>query len=222
MTKNKHFYSTLLLIIIIFVTIVFVLTSAITSEELDEVCDQDHRVMLRNGEWGCYDPYNITGNLTVNGLLNNVQPHMYGIATEQQLAVSTGVWYNVTFNNSLGDIENMTFNNNNDTLYIIFDGHYSITFGVSIIDVAASPNANVAMRIVVNGLEVPGSYFEVTTTKQNSIQYLEHSTHVYLLSGDVVNMQWVTSSTSASINSLGTYSSGTNGVAYGFIIRDSV
>ena len=162
----------------------------------------------------------VEGNFSVGGIFNNVPPHMYGIATEQQTAVSSDTWYNISFNKSIGDINKILFDSiNNDTLTINYSGHYSIMFGISVIDVSPSPNAEVAFRITVNGVELEGSYFEITTTKQNAVQFQEHLTHSSLMSGDELNMQWITSDTDVSINNLNTYSNTRGHLAYGYIIR---
>jgi hypothetical protein len=61
----KHEASTVMLIIILSIMVVFVVVSAITSEDVDEVCSTDGTFLYRNmGSWGC-------GNITVNNSFND-------------------------------------------------------------------------------------------------------------------------------------------------------
>ena len=218
--KSKHRFSTYCLIGLLVVGVLVGIVSAINSEELDEICNESDKILYRNGEWACKDPNSFNGNLTVSGLINNVPPHMFGIATDEQTAVSVDNWYNITFNASIGDIENMTFNGgNNDNLTILYDGHYVIDFEVSLIDSSPSPNANVAIRVIKNGVEVAGSYREVTTAKQNAVVSLGREFEVIANAGDTLNMQWITSDTDVSVNTLNTYSDEVSVVATGIINR---
>jgi len=120
--------------------------------------------------------------------------HMHGLVTDIQTVNSVDTWYNVTFNSTLGDVQYLRFVDNK-TVIIDHEGHYTITFGCGIIDDSPSPNADVAMRITHNNVEVIGSYVEMDTTKQNADFWMEHTTHTELNANDTLNMQYISSDT---------------------------
>jgi len=141
--------------------------------------------------------------------------HMHGLATEIGTVDNINTWYNLTFNSSLGDIYLLTFEENK-TIVIDHDGHYTISFGLGIMDSSSSPKANVGSRITVNGIEIIGSYIEEDTTKQNADIWIEHTTHTELKAGDRLNMQYIASDTDVTIQQQDTYA--TQGFsAYGYI-----
>jgi len=143
-------------------------------------------------------------NLNVTGTLTTGISHMHGLVTEIQTVSTIDTWYNVTFNSSLGDTYNIDFEDNR-TLVISHDGHYTINFGCGIMDDSPSPNANVGMRITNNGAEVSGSYVEVDTTKQNADLWIEHTTHSEFSLGDELNMQYIASDTDVTMEQEDTY-----------------
>jgi len=143
-------------------------------------------------------------NLNMTGTLTTGISHMHGLATEVQTVSTIDTWYNVTFNSSLGDAYNIGFEDNR-TLVISHDGHYTINFGCGIMDDSPSPNANVGMRIINNGTEVSGSYVEVDTTKQNADLWIEHTTHSEFSLGDKLNMQYIASDTDVTMEQEDTY-----------------
>ena len=143
-------------------------------------------------------------NLNMTGTLTTGISHMHGLATEIQTVTTIDTWYNVTFNASLGDTYNIGFEDNR-TLVISHDGHYTINFGCGIMDDSPSPNANVGMRITNNGAEVSGSYVEVDTTKQNADLWIEHTTHSEFSLGDELNMQYIASDTDVTMEQEDTY-----------------
>jgi hypothetical protein len=147
---------------------------------------------------------------------NNVNlSHMHGGVTTVHTVDVINTWYNLTFNTSLGDIENLGFEDNR-TIIIDHYGHYTITFGMGFEDSSASPSSNVGMRIIVNGTELPFSYIESDPTKQNSDFWLEHTTHSELFSGDQLNMQYIADDTAVTIMQDDTWA--TQGFhAYGYI-----
>ena len=146
-------------------------------------------------------------------------PHMYGIVTAPHTVAVASTWYNFTFNDTESILEgNFTFEDNR-TLTIMEDGDYLIDVGVSILDAAASPSANVAIRIIKNGAQLTGSYFETTTSKQNANQRITKLVYVELEYGDKLTFQYISDATTVSINSLNTWNTGVGQIAYGWIQR---
>jgi len=157
----------------------------------------------------------VQGDLNVTGKITNSLSHMVGYVTEVHTVASGGTWYNLTFNDSLGDMTGLSFEDNK-TIIIQNDGHYTITFGMGFKDSASSPNAHVGMRITNNGTEIIGSYIEQDSSKQNSDIWSEHTTHIELNAGDELNMQYISDDTTVTIDQDDTYASqGFN--AYGYI-----
>ena len=146
----------------------------------------------------------VLGDLNVTGTISNSLSHMHGLSTEVGVVSSVDTWYNVTFNASLGDAVKLEFIDNR-TIIIDHDGHYVITFGMGFQDSSPSPNAHVGMRITKNGAEIPGSYIEQDTSKQNADIWSEHTTHVELSAGDELNMQYISSDTDVTIQQDDTY-----------------
>ncbi len=107
----------------------------------------------------------------------------------------------------------------NKTIVIPNDGHYTITFGMGFQDASPSPNSDVAMRIVVNGVELAGSYIEYDISdKQDADTWLEHMTHAELNKDDELEMQYIASDTDVTITQDDTYA--TQGfVASGLIME---
>ena len=68
----------------------------------------------------------------------------------------------------------------------------------------------------VASFEIVGSYIEQDTRKQNSDIWSEHLTHTELQAGDKLNMQYISSETTVTIDQDDTYA--TQGfVAYGYL-----
>jgi len=147
----------------------------------------------------------VDGNLNVEGTISNSLSHMHSLSTEIGVVSAVDTWYNITFNASLGDVENLEILTDNRTLVIDHDGHYTIGFGMGFQDDSLFPNADVSMRLTRNGIEIPGSYIESDTTKQNADVWAEHTTHVELSEGDMINMQYISSDTDVTIEQHDTY-----------------
>ena len=176
--------------------------------------------MAAEGLWqydgGEYTTYYADANVRVDGVLYNALPHMIGFVTEVQTVDSADTWYNISFNTSHGDILGVNFSNDNQTLTILEDGHYIITFGVGMVDTAVNPTSTVAIRVSVNSVELAGSYVEENPIKQDKEQWLEHSTHGVFSSGDYLNLQYVSSHTTVLLNSSNAYAI-TPIIAYGYL-----
>ena len=126
--------------------------------------------------------------------LNN--PHMYGLSTDIGVTEATEVsqWQTIDFNAEISDVQFLTFEDSN-TVIISEDGHYTIVFGAGFEDSAANPTSMVGMRIIVNGVEIRGSYVVEDLYKKDADVWLEHLTHTDLNTGDKVVMQWITDKT---------------------------
>ena len=157
----------------------------------------------------------ITGNLSVSENISGSLSHVFGLSTDIGTVGSAGVWYNITMDAShvdaigftAADAQNVTVNNT---------GHYTVIFGAGIKDSAANPAATVAIAVFVNNVEVSGSYVEMTTSKQNAESWLEHTTHTEFTDGDKIQLRYISSDTTVTIDQSDTYA--TQGFsAFGYI-----
>ncbi len=121
-----------------------------------------------------------------------VRQHIY-VFTNETIPILQDEWTNVTFSKNANiaakGITHMFDDETNDTFTISTPGLYEIFFEFDLIDTAASPNADVDARILVNDVEVLGSVLGVTTTKQNAEQPLIGFVFVHLDTGDKVKFQ---------------------------------
>ena len=140
----------------------------------------------------------IDGDLNVTGSIHNSLSHMIGYVTEQHNVTDINTWYNLTFNDTLGDITGLTLEDNR-TVIIPHDGHYTITLGAGIQDTAAFPDSKTALRITLNGEELTGSIFYKDLDKKDADTWGEHTTHASLNAGDELNMQYISDVTTVSI-----------------------
>jgi len=155
------------------------------------------------------------GGLNVTGKTDLGLSHLMGYVTQIHTVPVVDTWYNLTFNDTLGGSENIHFIDN-QTIEIEHDGHYTINIGMGIIDSAANPTSNVAMRVAVNGQELDGSYAEMNPFKQYSEMWFEHTFHTKLKKGDRLNMQYISSKTSVTIEQHNSFTTKTYH-AYGLI-----
>lgn len=147
----------------------------------------------------------VGGDINISGKIHNSLSHAYGLSTEIGIVNSIDTWYNITMNASLIDTEGMTAQNDNVTIIIGNNAHYTITYGMGVQDSSPLPTAHVGMRWTVNDVEIIGSYIEVDTTKQTSDQWVEHTVHTELETGDLIRMQYISSDTDVTIQEHGTY-----------------
>jgi len=150
----------------------------------------------------------IGGDLNVTGTIHNSLSHMYGLATAIHTVASGGVWYNITMNTSVSEYtsDTLSFHTDNQTLELGHDGHYTITFGMGILDSdVGTPDAIVGMRIGLNGEEMLGSYIEEDTHKKNADKWVEHTTHFEGSAGDNLTLQYISDSTTVTIAQTDTY-----------------
>lgn len=138
-----------------------------------------------------------TGNVTANNvyLLSYLYTH-----SESNISIaSAGVWYNASFDTHDDPIKKRithTYNDEtNNTFTIIDTGIYEISWNLRYTDSAASPSAAVATRILQNGVEIEGSYFEKDTTKQNAIGSIHHDILASLTAEDEIRLSVTASAT---------------------------
>jgi len=158
------------------------------------------------------------GDLNVTGKIHNSLSHMHGLATEVFSVASGGVWYNITMNASVSEYtsDTLSFHEDNITLELGHDGHYTVTFGMGIQDSSASPDGNIGMRITINDLELRGSYVEADTHKKDSDVWVEHTTHFEGNAGDLLRFEYIADDTTITIQQDDTYA--TQGFsAYGYL-----
>ena len=178
------------------------------------VIDKDGNVGI--GTTTPQNTLNVVGDLNVTGRIYNSLAHAFGLATAVHTVAVADTWYNITMNRSHADASGFAFSPDNITMIVPHDGHYTITFGMGIIDSAALPDADVGMRVEVNGAELKGSYIEDDTQKKDSDKWQEHTTHTELSEGDLVRLQYISSVTTVTIAQEDTYA--TQGFsAFGYI-----
>jgi len=93
----------------------------------------------------------------------------------------------------------------NITMVVSHDRHYTITFGMGIMDSADIPSADIGMRVEVNGAELKGSYIEYDTHRTATDYWLEHITHTVLSEDDEIRLQYISSVDTVTIEQEDTY-----------------
>jgi len=149
----------------------------------------------------------IEDDLNITGKIHNSLSHMYGLATKIHSVANPGTWYNITMNTSVSKYseDTLTFQDDNITLILGHDGHYTITFGMGF-QCSNNNNVDVAMRIELNGEEMQGSYVEEDmANNQDNDEWLEHNTHFEGSEGDKLRMQYIASDTCITIQQDDTY-----------------
>lgn len=157
----------------------------------------------------------MTGNLSVSGNVtaDNVflPAELFTHTNTNTSIVSAGVWYNVTFgshDDPIKDNINHIYNDNTNMSFTINDaGTYMLSFNSRFTDSDASPTAHVGMKLVQNAVEIPGSYFEKDTTKQNAIGTMHNNVMAELSPGDIIELQVIASATTVTFGDGCTYGS---------------
>jgi len=135
----------------------------------------------------------VDGDVNITGKIHNRLAHVFGLATKTHTVAAGGVWYNITMNRTHADTQHFTLSADNITIIVPHDGHYTLTFGMGIMDSgasAASPHS-VGMRIEINGAELSGSYIEDDLIKKDADEWMEHTTHAVLSEGDEIRLQYI-------------------------------
>lgn len=150
---------------------------------------------------------NITGNITAE---NVFFPAYLSHHTNDTIAVATGgVFYNITFQEvPTSPVARITHNEadaTNDTFTIVDTGIYEVSYFYSFLDSAASPDAHVVGRVLLNNAELIGSLREQDTTKQNSDINVHKYFYTNLTSGDEIKFQFTSDDTTVSLTTHATY-----------------
>lgn len=154
----------------------------------------------------------ITGNLDVSGNITAENVHLpsyLSTHTNTSITAVEGVWLNVTFDTHDDTIKNSvnhTYSDaTNETFTITSTGVYNLHYGISYLDTAASPDNVVAIRLIKDSSEIHGSVFEKDTTKQNALGTIYRSVMASLTVGDEIKLQFISNSTTVSMQTPGTY-----------------
>lgn len=149
---------------------------------------------------------NATENITADNIFKTT---IIWAHTDETFLLVQNNWSNMTFGHEVAVVQsnvNHTFNDfSNITFYIKEDGLYHIKYNVNLIDSAASPSAEVAMRILVNGAELEGSVEEGVTSKQNDELSLHDFAYVRLAKEDQIKLQVISDDTTVSVETHGTF-----------------
>ena len=149
----------------------------------------------------------VDGNVTAQ---NVFIPALIFSHTNATLTVTVpGTWYNVTFDEEAADIKqgitHSIADSTNDTFTIISTGTYMIRFAGSYENTVENQDVNIAHRIVRNGVEIPGSVWEVDTDKKDFDRVKDSYVVAALSIGDKIKMQFTTNSTDTHLESDCTY-----------------
>jgi len=155
---------------------------------------------------------NVTESITATGNITGENIHLLAyISTHTNVSITAveGVWLNVTFGTH-ADSENARINHTyndatNYTFTIVDTGIYQLNYGISYLDSESSPDNIVGIRITKNDEEIHGSVFEKDTTKQNALGTIFRGTMASLTAGDDIILQFISNSTSVSLQTAGTY-----------------
>jgi len=139
--------------------------------------------------------------------------------------VVTGTWYNITFDDEEHILKNGITHTHNDStnysFYIEKAGIYEIFGSVSFIDTSANAeNEHMVYRIVKNGVEVLGSFWEGDFTKQDTENKRNFLALVECSVGDSLGLQFSGDSVDISLIARDTVGySDTHGHSSSLIIR---
>lgn len=115
--------------------------------------------------------------------------------TNSTLSVFVDEWRNITFDQDPIDLivgaTHSPVGILNHTFNITETGVYRFQYFASFTDSSPSPNANIAMRIIRNGIEINGSTIETDSTKQNAELELSNTVHVEIVAGDQIAFQFI-------------------------------
>jgi len=150
---------------------------------------------------------NVTGNVTAKNVF--IKQYISAHTSNTIAVTSSGVWYNVTFDNDVSSPKqgiSHTYNDDtNDTFTINQDGIYEITYTMSFEDSAVVPNSHIVARITKNNVEINGFTIEVDLGIQNLETSLHHSDLVELATGDEIVLSFTSDDTTVSLSSHLTY-----------------
>jgi hypothetical protein len=164
---------------------------------------------------------NVYGNATVDRLYQrDDHPHMFGLVTQPQTVGTINIWHNVTFNASISIVEgDFTFLEDNQTLVVNEAGDYYISMECSFTDSDPAANNQIAIRVAKNNNILNGTYSEQTSQKTSDTENILKQSYAELLVGDRLQFQYISDSTTVSINSVNTWNTGMHAIASGWIER---
>lgn len=150
---------------------------------------------------------NVTGDVNVSGNLiaENVFLHSHIFThTDVSLTVpNVGSWVNITFDKNAPSVKSRITHtwtdSTNDTFTIIDSGEYKIHMSLVAIDSSATPDSQVEYRILKNNVEVAGSGRAIDIDRQDYDRSKDSFAIVDLSSGDELNFQFTSDSTTAGI-----------------------
>lgn len=146
----------------------------------------------------------IQGDLFVDGNFYNKMPYLFGVADEEQALLSVGEFQAIDFNYGLGNAYLFSPVDSN-CIVVEKNGHYMVDFEAHFADSAANPVSVVALRISQNGLEVSGSYAEISMFKQDAEQEITTFGYVDVVEDDVLCMEWTSSHDTVSLDNDNAY-----------------
>ena len=153
---------------------------------------------------------NISGELYVE---NIYRTEAFGYATSNQTYTIPIVdtWYYINYTNP-GEIDGFTVDSSNSNLTVITGGGYDIYYDVIFQDASPSPNSIIAVRVLLNGVEMENSYKEVgIVNRKDAETSIEKYFHIGLAVDDNVSIQYIASDTDVTVQASGTYTDDVHG-----------
>jgi len=162
------------------------------------------------GNWHIWNLYNNVPNGSYCFCMDTITPSRktHGVyhAHTGQRVLTTNTWHNITFDHhnetririNVIDMQNVT---------LLEHGHYTINYWTSIIDISVDPkNHLMAIALFVNGVEVEGSYREMTFAQKQAQKHLAGSIHDEFNASDVLQLRYIGDSTNQFVSANGTWS----------------
>ena len=115
--------------------------------------------------------------------------------TNSTLPATVGTWRNITFDQDLIEsIEGATHDPTgslNYTFNITESGIYKFQYFTSFTDSSPSPTSNIAVRVILNGIEINGSTFEIDSVRQDAEIEGSNTIHAKIAAGDAIAFQFI-------------------------------
>ena len=129
--------------------------------------------------------------------------------TNDTLSVIVNDWRNITFDQEqielIVGVTHDATGRFNYSFNITDSGIYKIQYYAIFTDNSASPTADIASRVIKNGIEVNGSVFEVDATRQNAEIEMSNTIHVRIIAGDSIALQFISSDSDVSLQTHSTF-----------------
>lgn len=192
-------------------TIDFFMDLDMNGNNIDNVgaLDMDGDIAMNGNNINGIVNLDISGNYTgENAFLPQL---VFSHTDETKFVLGASIWTNMTFDQENADIkrgiQHNAMDNTNHTFLIMEDGIYDIDYDYDLIDdsVGAS-DIDVAGRVIMsNGLEINGSVFESTITKQGVETELSHNFVAELFAGEILVFQFIATDEDVVISTHGTF-----------------